>query len=305
MTTHAVRRTGRTLATAVVLTTALALTGPTTAPVAAAAPAKAAAAKPQRTIVDATFDGTRRGAVDARSFRSEVGPTNKNSGAYGGMRYSQDYRGQGNVVRTTLTKGKTIHSKGAGRGNVLMIKLPHAYDSACMAYDVRFSAGFDFSAGGKLPGFVGVAPGTRPSTPEGGGSTAHGWSGRLMWLGSKMWKLVRDAHATNIVVTYLYHPGQHRRYGDNISWDTSFTPGAWHRVRQCHTLNKVGRADGVLQTWFDGELVVDQHHVVYRTDRKVHITHFDWSVFRGGDSSAWAGSRTSYVDLDNLLITAG
>ncbi|MGI3784510.1 MAG: polysaccharide lyase, partial [Janthinobacterium lividum] len=234
--THAVRRTSQTVAAAVVLATAVALTAPTLPQVAAAAPARSAAAKPQKTIVDAKFDSTKRGDVDPRSFRSQVGATNKNSGAYGGMKYRKDYRGSGNVVRTTLAKGKTIHSSGAGRGNVLMIKLPHAYDSACMAYDVRFSAGFDFSAGGKLPGFVGVAPGTRPSTPAGGGSTAHGWSGRLMWLGSKMWKLVRDARATNMVVTYLYHPGQARRYGDNVTWGSSFAPGSWHHVRQCNTM---------------------------------------------------------------------
>ncbi len=297
---------GRTLAAALLIG-AVGLSGAAAAPTpeAAAVPGVAAAApKPQKTIVRATFDSTKRGAVDPKSFRAQVGPTNKNKGAYGGMKYREDYRGSGNVVRTTLTKGKTIHSSGAGRGNVLMIKLPHAYDSACMSYDVRFSAGFDFSAGGKLPGFVGVAPGTSPSTPAGGGSTAHGWSGRLMWLGSKMWKLVRDADRSNMVVTYLYHPGQDREYGDNVSWGSSFTPGVWHRVRQCHTMNKVGRADGVLQTWFDGKLVLDQHHVVYRTDPKVHITNFDWSIFRGGDSSAWAGSRTAYVDLDNLKITA-
>jgi hypothetical protein len=318
VTTHALLRTGLALA-GVAIGTASVLIPPATSGVAVAAPTgTTATAAQQNTLVHATFDGTTLGAVDARSFISQVGPTNTDSAAYRGMIYRKDYRGSGNVVRTTLAKGKTIHSSGAGRGNVLMIKLPGSYDSACMSYDVRFAGptvgagskaragSVDFSAGGKLPGFVGVAPGTRPSTPEGGGSTAHGWSGRLMWLGAKTWKRVRDAHAPNLVVTYLYHPGQKHRYGDNVYWPSSFRPGRWHHVKQCHVMNTVGKADGVLQTWFDGKQVMKQEDVVYRTDPKVHITHFDWSIFRGGDSSAlWAGSHTSYVDLDDLTITAG
>ena len=76
-------------------------------------------------------------------------------------------------------------------------------------------------------------------------------------------------------------------------------------MRQCHVMNTVGKADGVLQTWFDGRLVMESATVVYRTDPKVHITHFDWSVFRGGNSATWAGAKNAYVDLDNLKITAG
>ena len=302
---HALVRTGLTVASALVASTAL-LASPISTGVASAAPAtNPNIAKKQTTIVNATFNSTKAGTVDPTSFRAQVGPTNKNSSAYLGMSYVKDYRGPGNVVRTKLAKGKYIDSSGEGRGNVLMAKLPGSYDSACMSYDVRFAATFDFSAGGKLPGFVGVAPGVAPSVPEGGGSSAHGWSGRLMWLGSKMWKMVRDANRTNTVVTYLYHPGQEGKYGDNVNWGSSFERGTWHHVRQCNVMNTIGRADGVLQTWFDGRLVMQQTDVVYRTDPKVHITHFDWSIFRGGNSSLWAGATTDYVYLDNLKITAG
>jgi hypothetical protein len=304
--THAVLRTSLALASVAVATTAM-FTASSTSQVAVAAPtsttASTASTAKQKTIIDATFDSTKRGKVDPTSFNKLVGPGNKNTAAYAGMTYRKDYRGSGNVVRTELTKNKFIASSGPGRGNVLMVKLPGSYDSACMSYDVRFAAPFDFSAGGKLPGLVGVAPGVSPSTPEGGGSVAHGWSGRLMWLGAKMWKFVRDADASNMVVTYLYHPGQVREFGDNVSWGKSMKAGVWHHVKQCHVMNTVGKNDGVLQTWFDNKLVMDRHDVVYRTDPKVHITHFDWSIFRGGSSDAWASAKTGYVDLDNLLVT--
>ncbi|SEP61628.1 polysaccharide lyase [Microlunatus flavus] len=303
--THALLRTGLTLASAMLASVALVATTSQTQ-VATAAPVVAPSFANQKTLVDADFNSTKRGAVDPKSFQKQVGWASPHRGAYAGMSYRKDYRhGGGNVVRTKLAAGKFIASSGEGRGNVLPIRLPGSWDSACMSYDVRFAAPFDFSAGGKLPGFVGVAPGTSPSAPEGGGSTAHGWSGRLMWLGPKVWKFVRDAHKENIVVTYLYHPGQERKFGDNVSWGSTFVAGQWHNVRQCHTMNTIGKADGVLQTWFDGRLVMSDTHVVYRTDPNVHITHFDWSIFRGGAEANWAGSKTGYVDLDNLKITVG
>lgn len=300
--THALIRSGLALTSLLLASTALFST--TGRQVAEAAPTPVTSVARQKVVLQADFDGTKRGPVDPASFRKEVGNASKFRGAYAGMTYRKDWRGSGNVVRTELSGGKFIASAGAGRGNVLPFQLPGSYDAACMSYDVRFAAPFDFSAGGKLPGFVGVAPGTSPTTPTGGGSVAHGWSGRLMWLGSKMWKFVRDADRDNMVVTYLYHPGQVRKYGDNVSWGASFGNGRWHTIKQCNTMNTVGKADGVLQTWFDGKLVVDDHAVVYRTDPKVHITHFDWSVFRGGDNASWASQKTGYVDIDNLKITA-
>jgi hypothetical protein len=329
VTTHALLRASLALASVAIGTTSVlvpvgqsevAIASPTTGTASSgAASAGSTGLTGQRTILRATFDSTVRGPVDPVSFNKQVGRTNTDRAAFAGMIYRKDYRGSGSVVRTTLSKGKTIHSKGPGRGNVLMIKLPGSYDSACMSYDVRFagqtiasggsvrSGSVDFAAGGKLPGFVGVAPGTPPSAPEGGRRSEHGFSARLMWLGARTWRPVRQAKASNLAVTYLYHPGQRRNYGDNVYWKpTAFRQNVWHTVRQCHVMNTIGRADGVLRTWFDGHLVLDRRDVVYRTDPKVHITHFDWSIFRGGDGSAqWAGDRTSYVDMDNLTVTAG
>ena len=51
--------------------------------------------------------------------------------------------------------------------------------------------------------------------------------------------------------------------------------------------------------------MLDRADVVYRTDPEVHITHLDWSVFRGGDNDDWAAGAGGDVDLDNLLVTVG
>jgi hypothetical protein len=263
------------------------------------------AAPSGHSIISADFDGESTGAVSPDSFNDEVGKTNTNAGAYTGMTYEPDSRGSGKVVRTFLAAGKFHQSPAPGNGNVLFVTLPGSYDKACMSYDVKFSSGFDFSLGGKLPGLLGVAPGVSPGTPTGGGSTDSGWSGRVMWLGPDAYSIAGEGGNDNMGATYLYHSGQSGTYGDNLWWHKPFVDGRWHHVKQCHSMNTIGQSNGVMQAWFDGSLVINDSSVKYRTKSDVHITHFDWNIFRGGNTSAWAGSRDGYVDMDNLSVTTG
>ncbi|GAA3559120.1 hypothetical protein GCM10022197_13140 [Microlunatus spumicola] len=259
------------------------------------------------TVVDAGFDDAQVGPVTPESFNEAVGKTNREDAAYDGMSYVRGDDGSGRFVRTHLAAHRILARNDApDDGNVLVVPLgDQSRDSACISYDVRFSPGFEVSAGGKLPGLLGVAPGTSPATPTGGGSTEHGWSGRVMWLGPKLSRLVREAGQPDLAVTYLYHPGQTGTFGDDVSWGRGIVDGSWHRLRQCYTLNTVGQADGRLQAWVDDLPVLDRSDVVYRTDPEVHITHLDWSVFRGGDTADWAAATDGDVDLDNLQVTVG
>ena len=275
-------------------------------PAAAPTPTADASTEPGGdTVIDANFDDAAAGPVTPGSFIAAVGTTNREDTAYDGMSFVRGDDGSGRFVRTHLAAGRILGRNDApDDGNVLVVPLEdQSQDAACVSYDVRFPRGFEVSAGGKLPGLLGVAPGVSPGTPTGGGSTAHGWSGRVMWLGPKLSRLVRESGQPDLAVTYLYHPGQDGTFGDDISWGRGFVDGAWHQVRQCYTLNTVGKADGRLQAWLDGDPVLDRTDVVYRTDPAVHITHLDWSVFRGGDTDDWAASTDGDVDLDNLKVT--
>lgn len=253
------------------------------------------------TVLYEHFNREPLGPVSPSSFNSAVGPTSRHRGAYEDMRYVRDAAGPGHAVRVTLKKGTIINRPAGTNGAVLFVALPRAYDRACLRYRVRFSPGFDWSLGGKLPGLLGVAPGTSPGTPTGGGPTEAGWSGRVMWLGPEAYSW---AGRHNMGVTYLYHPGQSGHWGDNLRWNRSFVAGRWHVIRQCHVMNTVGRANGQLLVWLDGELVRQDTGVRYRTRADVHITHLSWSVFRGGNTLRWAGDRDGYVDLDSVRVVA-
>jgi hypothetical protein len=247
----------------------------------------------------ANFDGWPLGSVDPDRFNTELGSTNRNAAAYDDMSVVGDGRG-GHAVRTTLKAG-TIHSRPvADGGDNLFISLPDAYDRACMQYDIRFDANFDWSLGGKLPGLMGVAPGVAPATPTGGDRTELGWSGRAMWLTPQSYGW---AGPVNMGVSYLYHSGQAGNYGDNIRWNAGFVAGQWHTVKQCYVMNTVGRSDGQLLTWLDGTQVVEDTGVKYRSRGDVHINYIVFSIFRGGGTLDWAGSRTGTIDVNNITVT--
>ena len=290
--------------------TAAGTSSATSAPRARTTPTAPTAPKPAPTpgtVIDADFDNAAVGPVTPESFKAAVGSINEAASAYDSMSFVAGDDGNGRFVRTHLAAHTIIGRNDAhGDGNVLVVPLEdQSEDSACISYDVRFSEGFDVSAGGKLPGLLGVAPGVSPATPTGGGSTKHGWSGRIMWLGPKLSKVVRDSGESDLVVTYLYHPGQTGTFGDDVSWGRGIVDGAWHQLKQCYTLNTIGQADGRLQGWLDGVPVLDRSDLVYRTDPNVHVTHLHWSVFRGGDTDDWAADSASDIDLDNLEVTVG
>ncbi len=280
---------------------------PTSSPSPTSTPGPDAQAEPG-TAIDARFDDVTPGPVTPDSFIRAVGAVNHDPAAYDSMTYVKQGDGSGSsFVRTRLAAHRVLgRNQAKGDGNVLVVPLEdQSRDAACISYDVRFARGFEVSAGGKLPGLLGVAPGVSPGSPTGGGSTAHGWSGRVMWLGPKLAKAVRTSGLPDLAVTYLYHPGQDGAFGDQISWGRGIVDGGWHEVRQCYTLNTVGQSDGVLQAWVDGVEVLDLTDVVYRNDPAVHITHLDWAVFRGGDTADWAADSAGDVDLDNLKVTVG
>jgi hypothetical protein len=240
------------------------------------------------------------GAVSPAAFNSALGTTNMNAAAYDDMTVVADSRG-GRAVRTKLKAG-TIHSKpGSDNGDNLFIKLPTSYDKACIQYDIKFDSNFDWSLGGKLPGLEGVAPGVSPSTPTGGGRTELGWSGRMMWVGPKAYSW---AGPTNMAVSYMYHSGQADTYGDNVRWNKAFKAGTWHTVKQCYVMNTVGQSNGQLTAWMDGVQVVNNTAYKYRTRTDVHINYLIFSIFRGGGTMDWAGSRDSYVDISNMSVTS-
>jgi hypothetical protein len=140
-----------------------------------------------------------------------------------------------------------------------------------------------------------------PGTPSGGKRAGDsGWSGRMMWLGPKAYSW---AGPVNAGVTYMYSPTQSGSYGDDVRWKRSFVAGSWQNIKACYRMNTIGRANGSLHVWFNRRLVVNNNSFRYRTRSNVAVSHLMWHIFRGGDSSEWASSKSGYVDIDNVDVT--
>jgi hypothetical protein len=253
-------------------------------------------------LVHTDFDSLLDGPISAGAFDASLGGSDWSAATYDDTSVVPDSRG-GKAMRVTLDAGTIRTAPSGNNGIVVIVPLRRVVQNACLSYDVKFDDHFDWSMGGKLPGLIGVAPGVSPSLPAGGHPAGDlGWSARPMWLGPGASSAPDPG---NVIASYVYSPHQKDRYGDDVWWNASFTRGDWLTVKQCYTMNTVGKADGVLRAWLDGRLAVHLTDYVYRTRPDVGVSHLAWSVFRGGQTPDWASPQTDTIDFDNVSVTTG
>ena len=169
---------------------------------------------------------------------------------------------------------------------------------AYLSYRVRFSDGFDFSGGIKLPGLVG---GTAPE----GTIQANGTNG---WMTRMMLRPGTNSFGRLISIAKYHQSGFASSGGEDYRSCrgaddelTTIEPRKWYRVLQRVKLNSLGQADGVLQVWLDGELVLDQQDIVYRNIASLEIDRFNFSCFVDG---AFAGPfREQFAYFDDIKVT--
>ncbi len=202
-----------------------------------------------------------------------------------------------------------IVSDGAERGNVLQVFYPsgeygtaetgaqwklaldETYEELYVSFWIKCSDGFDFVKGVKIPGLVGGEANTGGNKPDG----TDGWSARMMW------------RVDGRVVQYVYHPDQPSIYGEDFDWDEdfqrNFVPDTWHRVETRIAMNTPGENDGIIQSWFDGELALTVNTIRFRDVDTFGIDTFYFSTFFGGSNSSWSTSKDEYVSFDDFVIS--
>ncbi len=174
------------------------------------------------------------------------------------------------------------------------VTLPKSYEELYLAYDMKFSKGFDFVRGGKLPGLCGydntLSPTSGCNTGGGFPDGFDGWSARGMW---------REGGRLE---NYVYHADQSNFYGDDEFWGVRARAGTWHRVQHRVVLNTPGVADGILEAWLDGKKVFSDNRFMFRKTANIGINLFYFSTFYGGNDSSWAPSSDQYAYFDNFRI---
>jgi len=197
--------------------------------------------------------------------------------------------GGGNALRMKYPAGQFGPNNSAIQIKAVLSK---AVDTAWVSYWVKFENGFDFVKGGKLPGLCGGECIT-------GGNDANGYNG---WSARVMWR--REGGA----VQYMYYV-TNEGYGEDLLFDKSppkkrFIPGQWHRVNTQIIMNTPGTANGVIRTWFDGELSMERKDILIRHTDTLKIDLFYISTFFGGSDATWAPNKDMYITYDDFLVVS-
>ena len=149
------------------------------------------------------------------------------------------------------------------------VKVPfdQGYECVVLTYDLKFSEGFNFVKGGKLPGLYGGAGNTGGKIPNG----YDGFSTRFMWL-------PKGGGAV-----YAYLPSSE-------NWGTAIGSTSWSfrnkdriELKQLVRLNSIGHDDGVIKVWLDGKLVFYTSDLVFRYGEDLLVDGVLFSSFFGGN----------------------
>jgi hypothetical protein len=162
-----------------------------------------------------------------------------------------------------------------------------------LSYVLRFSPGFDWGKGGKLPGVGGgeKTTGGRPSDGH------NGFSVRPMW------------RADGKAEAYVYHAGQKNNYGDSFKLPADFRLPADEDITVTLRvkLNHPERADGLLELSFATKhtrAAVRREDFVWRKSAELRASSLLFETFHGGSDLSWAPRRPCAAEFGLLRLTA-
>lgn len=227
-----------------------------------------------------------------------------------GIQWGPSPAGNFSITTTNVFKGiyaaRVKYPQGlestSGSGSQYMCILPNmspisipAAEEMYIRYYVRFDPNFDFVLGGKLPGLCGAGCNTGGGIPTG----RDGWSARIMW------------RENGKIVQYMYYMDQASYYGDDFPWNEGvggqryLIPGQWHCLETYIKMNTPGVKNGIVRSWFDGQLSLNRTNVRFRDTGadNIKIDKLYFSTFFGGSGSQWAPKKDEYANFDNFVLS--
>ena len=83
---------------------------------------------------------------------------------------------------------------------------------------------------------------------------------------------------------------------------TMMQSGVWYEIIQRIQMNDPGVRNGVLQVWLDGNLVLDQQDILWRTENSFAIDQLYFSTFFGGGED-WQTSKDEIIYFDEFVVS--
>jgi hypothetical protein len=158
------------------------------------------------------------------------------------------------------------------------------------SYSVYFPKGFEFVMGGKLPGLYGGDNQKDSESCSGGRRDDGCFSARLMWrtdgAGEMYTYLPPSIEANKAVCAVGPYSECNPTYGASVGRGSfTFATGAWTTVAMRVRLNSVGKEDGELQLWANGQSMFSVGGLVLRTSDDARIWGIQMQTFFGGKVS--------------------
>lgn len=173
--------------------------------------------------------------------------------------------------------------KDVGNG----IDLSKATD-VTFSYRVFFPDNFDWTKGGKLPGFYGGVSQDTTSC-SGGNHDKDCFSARLMWRKDGAGEIYNYFQGQNNYCSDSGTVCSQNGYGDSVHRGAySFQKGQWNTVAQRLILNSVSggqaNADGTQELYLNGQKVISLENIIMRHSEDSRIYGLMLSTFFGGSS---------------------
>jgi hypothetical protein len=182
------------------------------------------------------------------------------------------------------------------------------------SYDVYFMPGFQYQLGGKLPSVHGgdATPNIKPN-------------------GYDFFHIGLMFKQEGRIVFYVYFPDSKEAIsGESFGWgvndypDDHFSPsslvieygsgnpvycypGEWHNFTFRVVLNTVqssggGNYDGILEAYYDGKMVTQISHLLFRHTEELGIEYMNINSFFGGSTDEWRNPIDEWLRIDNVML---
>ena len=155
-----------------------------------------------------------------------------------------------------------------------------------LSYRVQFADGFDFDAGGTLPGLAG-----------GNLNTVNSWSAPIVWRPS------------GTIAQRLTYFEQTNPTGDiflpnvPVSGPWNFDTGEWYSVLQFIRMNTPGEADGLVEVSVNGENIIQIDGINLREFDNLYINKLVFSAYFGGGEAHAQPINDSEILFDDLIMS--
>lgn len=165
------------------------------------------------------------------------------------------------------------------------------YEDLYLSYDMMFSDDFELVKPGPETGRTGKLPGLAGGLSVDDKDDANtAWDGKLQF---------RDKDELEFNVKTPLNNLKH------FTWlEKAYTipKGKWFNIEIRYKLNTVGRKDGIMQGWIDGQLLGEYTNAEFRDDARVKINKMFFSTFYGGNFENDAPTKDVYAYFDNFVV---